>query len=224
MLQLLREKFAAFLQNTNYLHAAKGSQIHKSVKFKGVRLKGPATIGANARLTGVTIAGKISIGRYTVINGPGTTMTSKVHGIEIGNFCSIAKDVSIQEYNHDADRISTYYMRSNIFKTGRAGEHISKGAVVIGHDVWIGTKATILSGVKIGNGAIIAANAVVTKDVPAYAIVGGAPARVLKYRFDQPTIDKLEALKWWEWPVEKIVQHRDLFWDTLDVNQLQAIG
>ena len=80
----------------------------------------------------------------------------------------------------------------------------NKGDIVIGNDVWIGYEATILSGVHIGDGAIIGAKAVVTKDVPAYSIVGGIPAREIKKRFDPETIQKLQQLKWWDWSYEKI--------------------
>jgi carbonic anhydrase/acetyltransferase-like protein (isoleucine patch superfamily) len=75
---------------------------------------------------------------------------------------------------------------------------------MIGHDVWVGVDALILSGVTIGNGAVIAARSVVTKDVPPYAIVAGSPARVVKYRFDEDTIAVLLAIAWWDWPQAKI--------------------
>ena len=80
----------------------------------------------------------------------------------------------------------------------------NKGDIVIGNDVWIGYEAVIMAGVHIGNGAIIAARAVVTKDVPPYTIVGGVPARPIRKRFDEEVIRKLETLKWWDWSVEKI--------------------
>ena len=80
----------------------------------------------------------------------------------------------------------------------------NKGDIVIGNDVWIGYEAVIMAGVHIGNGAIIAARAVVTKDVPPYTIVGGVPARPIRKRFDEEVIRKLETLKWWDWPAEKI--------------------
>lgn len=80
----------------------------------------------------------------------------------------------------------------------------NKGDIVIDNDVWIGYEAVIMAGVHIGNGAIIAARAVVTKDVPPYTIVGGVPARPIRKRFDEEVIRKLEALKWWDWSVEKI--------------------
>lgn len=81
-----------------------------------------------------------------------------------------------------------------------------KGDTVIGNDVWIGYNATIMPGIHIGDGAIIATNAVVTKDVPSYSIVGGTPAKLIRYRFDEEKIDILNTLKWWEWDIEKITE------------------
>jgi virginiamycin A acetyltransferase len=223
MLQFLREKVTAFLLNTNYVKISKDSSIHRTVRLKGTRLNGLIRIDEQVRLSGVNMTGEISIGRYTVINGPNTTINAQHHPVIIGKFCSIAKDVIIQEYNHDMERISTYYMRNNIFKKERPGEHISQGAIHIGNDVWIGAKAIILSGVTIGDGAVIAANAVVTKDVPAYAVVGGTPAKVIKYRFDVTMIQKIKQLSWWDWPLEKIKSNQDLFWDKLKDEMLNAI-
>ena len=80
----------------------------------------------------------------------------------------------------------------------------NKGDIVIGNDVWIGYEAVIMAGVHIGNGAIIAARAVVTKDVPPYTIVGCVPARPIRKRFDEEVIQELETLKWWDWSAEKI--------------------
>ena len=85
-----------------------------------------------------------------------------------------------------------------------AGELPYKGDTVIENDVWIGYDALIMPGVKIGNGAIISSRSVVVADVPAYAIVGGNPARVLKYRFEEDQITRLQDIAWWDWPVDKI--------------------
>ena len=83
----------------------------------------------------------------------------------------------------------------------------SKGDTVVGHDVWFGYGAMIMPGVRIGNGAIIASGSVVTKDVPAYAVVGGNPAKVIRTRFDDATVARLEAVAWWDWDAAKITRH-----------------
>ena len=127
----------------------------------------------------------------------------------IGKFCMIASDVTfiMNGANHLTDAISTYPFA--VFGAGWAGAmegktYPTKGNTVVGNDVWLGYGATIMPGLTIGHGAIVATKAVVTKDVPPYAIVGGNPARVLRMRFPKEEIARLLELAWWDWPVEKI--------------------
>ncbi len=136
----------------------------------------------------------------------------------IGKFCMIASDVTfiMNGANHLTDAFSTYPFA--IFGEGWADAmegktYPQKGNITIGNDVWIGYNATIMAGVTVGDGAIIATNATVVKDVPPYAIVGGNPAKVLKKRFSEATIEHLLRLQWWNWPIEKI---------TANVQQLTA--
>lgn len=159
----------------------------------------------------VWVSGETKIGRYTTINGPNTDIISKLHPVTIGSFTSIARNVSIQEYNHHFDRPSTYFMNKNIFDGKMADDIQSKGPVVIGNDVWIGSHSIILSGVNIGDGAIIAANSVVNADVPPYAIVGGSPARVVRYRFSEEKINELIELSWWNWDLQKLKENEVFF-------------
>lgn len=113
--------------------------------------------------------------------------------------------------NHKVSGFSTYPFQ--IFGNGwekvtpESGDLPFKGDTVIGNDVWIGYEATIMPGVTIGDGAIIASKAVVTKDVPPYAVVGGNPATVLSFRFDEITINELTKIAWWDWPKEKITRN-----------------
>lgn len=134
----------------------------------------------------------------------------------IGKFCALARGVKfiMNGANHKISGISTYPFY--IFGQGwenvmpAAEELPYKGDTEIGNDVWIGYEALFMPGVKIGHGAIISSRSVVTGDVPAYAIVGGNPAKVIRYRFDAETIAKLEDIAWWNWPVEKISRNLTL--------------
>ncbi|QXG55912.1 Vat family streptogramin A O-acetyltransferase [Pantoea jilinensis] len=131
----------------------------------------------------------------------------------IGKFCAIAKGVQfiMNGANHSMAGFSTYpfYIFGNGWEASQpqAGDLPDKGDTVIGNDVWIGYQALIMPGIKIGNGAIISSRSVVTSDVPAYSIMGGNPARVIRQRFNDETISILEKLAWWDWPVEKITQN-----------------
>ncbi|SDB95488.1 Acetyltransferase (isoleucine patch superfamily) [Succiniclasticum ruminis] len=117
-------------------------------------------------------------------------MSNERHKITIGSFCSIASDVTlIVESDHPINKLSTFPFKVKCLN--QKCEAISKGDIIIGNDVWIGYGSIILSGVHIGQGAIIAAGSVVAKDVPAYAIVAGVPAKVIKYRFSKEIIEKL---------------------------------
>lgn len=129
--------------------------------------------------------------------------------LTIGRFCSIADRVEILlGGNHRVDWTSTYPFAAmtGLFPTaaGLEGHHASGGDVVIGHDVWLGSGAMILSGVKIGHGAVIAARAVVTRDVPPYAIVGGNPAKLIRSRFGDTRIAALLDAAWWDLSREEL--------------------
>ncbi|SIQ63392.1 CatB-related O-acetyltransferase [Pontibacter lucknowensis] len=134
--------------------------------------------------------------------------------LRIGKFCAIASGAKfiMNGGNHETKPISTYPFE--IFANGwerkggtDASEYPYKGDTVIGNDVWIGYEAVIMPGVKIGNGAIVATKAVVTKDVPDYAIVAGNPAQVVKMRFVESEIAQLLQTAWWDWSVEKITRN-----------------
>lgn len=131
----------------------------------------------------------------------------------IGKFCSIACGAKFlfTSANHTLRSLSTYpfplfFEEWEMDKKQVASAWDNKGNIVIGNDVWIGYEAIILSGVNIGDGAIIGARAVVAKDVPPYTVVGGIPAKEIKKRFDEETINKLQQIQWWNWSFEKIQQ------------------
>ncbi|WP_052172363.1 CatB-related O-acetyltransferase [Psychroserpens jangbogonensis] len=139
--------------------------------------------------------------------------------VEIGSYCSLGNNVKLYTTNHDVNFASTQgYVYRKYFKTDHPGENQSnptasrtKGPILIKNDVWIGDDVKIMSGVSIGNGACIAAGSIVTKNVGDYEIVGGAPARFLKYRFTENVITFFKEVKWWNWTDRKIKNNEHFF-------------
>lgn len=145
----------------------------------------------------------VSIGKYSY--GLNKNMVAGLHPdapLRVGNYCSIGPDVLLfSKADHPVNLPSTFPFKAEIWqREGPNPDAVTKGGITIGHDVWIGARAMVMSGVTIGNGAVVAAGAIVTQDVPAYAITGGNPARVIKYRYDETTIARLQSLEWWLWP------------------------
>ena len=143
----------------------------------------------------------------------------------IGKFCMIASDVKfiMNGANHLSNAISTYPFAvfGNGWESAMEGKtYPNKGNIEIGNDVWIGYNATIMAGVKIGDGAIIATNATVVSDVEPYSIVGGNPAREIKKRFSPEIIERLLKFQWWNWDIEKITKNVQNLTD-LDIDKLE---
>jgi len=204
--------------------------IDKTVKadrtsyISGSEIYGNVEIGQKCKIHKCHIQGNININEYTSLWGPGIFVIGDMDGVVIGKFCSIARYVSLQEVNHNPDKLTTYFIRRNFFENEKCpDETISKGKIIIGNDVWIGAGAHILSGVRIGDGAIIAAGSVVSKDVPPYAIVGGVPAKLIKYRFDRDVVNKLLEIKWWDWPSEKLKNSFNLFTSDVSLDKLNEL-
>ena len=146
--------------------------------------------------------------------------------LEIGKFCSIAHGASfvLNGGNHFADRLSSYpFPIFGCWGEPDPGPWPDKGGITVGHDVWIGWDATIMPGVTIGHGAIIAAKAVVTSDVPPYSIVGGNPAKEIRKRLPDDVIERLLDLAWWDWPVERIREASDALMRA-DIDALESIA
>lgn len=163
---------------------------------------------------------KVSVGKYTY-GRLEVLMFNNENNLRIGSFCSIApKTVFLLSADHYTDHISSFPYKVKVTKS-LDREGISKGDIIVDDDVWIGFRSTILSGVHIGQGAIVAAGSVVTKDVPPYAIVGGVPAKVIKYRFSPEMITELLKVDYSQLTEELVKEHiEDLYRDLEDTSQL----
>jgi len=150
-----------------------------------------------------------SVGKYTYSQKPIIHFANNESKLTIGSFCSIASNLNVYlGGNHRTDWITTYpfgHINQNKFNSFNGIGHPStKGDVIIGNDVWIADNVTIMSGITIGDGSIIACNSHVVKDVEPYSLVGGNPAKIIKYRFTKDQIEKLLQIKWWNWDDDKI--------------------
>ena len=200
-----------------YELAATGSRdIHNKLRFKEATvdknccINSQTNIDENSHILDNCLILNSTIGRFTYVG-----RNSIVQNARIASFCSIANDVFIGLGSHPIDLFSTspiFYRVANTFKielVKKDYEFAEYRPIHIGHDVWVGARAIVLDGVNIGDGAIIAANSLVTKDVPPYAIVGGIPAKVIRYRFSDEKIEHLLKIQWWSWPLTEISNRMD---------------
>lgn len=151
----------------------------------------------------------MSVGKYTYFAQEPNICWSHSSEVSFGKFCSIASNLTIYlGGNHNTNWVTTYpfgHVHQETFnRFNGAGHPSTKGNVIIGNDVWIADNVTIMSGVTIGDGAIIANGSHVVKNVEPYSLVGGNPAKFIKYRFSKDQIEKLLLIKWWDWEDEKI--------------------
>lgn len=171
-----------------------------------------AKIGRRAIIRrGSEVGPQVEIGDFSYISGP----RSYVEAAIIGKYCSIARQTTIGVSGHNYKIVTTHPVVIDPYYgcVDALVKETQKSAPVIGHDVWVGLGSFVMRGVTIGNGAVVAANSVVTKDVAPYSIVGGNPARHISYRFQPHVIEALQKICWWDWSDDKIRQYRADFYD-----------
>jgi virginiamycin A acetyltransferase len=210
----VRKKFGLRVfrnNNFNYRDFSESNiECDKQVVIYNAKLAGKVKIGKGTHINNSTVAGQVEIGNYTSINGPHSFVIAKHNNVRIGNYTSIAHNVSILEYSHKLNSLSTSLLNKRITGSSAMEDTCSKGDINIGSDVWIGAGAVVLSGTRVGNGAVIGANSVVTKDVPDYVVVAGNPADIIKYRFEQDAIWGLLELGWYNYDLSCIEALGDL--------------
>lgn len=180
-------------------------RFKKATIDNGCSINYKTQINKNSRLLENSILNNVFLDSYSYVG-----RNSLIQNTSIGKFCSIANDVMIGLGSHPTDFFSTsplFYRKRNTFGINLVDKDLDFKEYVetiIENDVWIGARVTVLDGVKIQNGAIVAAGALVTSDVPPYAIVGGVPAKIIRYRFEKSKIEDLLKTEWWNKDLKEI--------------------
>lgn len=175
--------------------------------FAGVEIDALSTLEPPVRISPNTMVYGSSIGCYSYVGA-----RSVIQNAKIGRFCSGAWGITLGASAHPLDRATTHTFPWRPQDGGFvANLDLAADPVHVGHDVWIGCDSIVLSGLTIGNGAVVAAGAVVTHDVPEYAVVMGAPARIVRFRYDEAVRSRISGLHWWDWPRDVLQRHVELF-------------
>lgn len=184
-----------------------GKEVHDTYESFGVSrgIQNVSCEGENLIADGCNFSGKIKLGYATTLG-----YNNFIHGdVVIGKYCQLGVDVAIFTKNHPVNYMSTY-INKNLFN-GELKKLRQENKIVIGNDVWVGHNVIVVGNVTIGNGAILAAGSVITKDVAPYTIVGGVPAKEIKKRFSDTIIKEIEELKWWDKNQTELEKLKPLF-------------
>jgi len=217
-----------------------GVKIFRCAEASKSELGDHSIVGNESILIESLIEDRVSINRrnYVLRSSVGrmsyTGIGTSIRSARVGRFCSISWNVSIGGGDHYFDRATTSPLwRLNMMNQDKIDHSSNKvlqerfdelPACIVGNDVWIATNPVILRDIKIGNGAIIGANAVVRKDVEPYTIVAGVPAKVVRKRFEDEIAIALDDLQWWDWPIEEIYKDADLIYSKkVDMNVIQQL-
>lgn len=194
------------------LYFLNAPDVKEKVKLSGFSrgLQNVTFEGKNAVPDRCNFSGKIHIGYATTL-GYNNLLGGN---ITIGKYCQLGVDVAIHATNHPIHHLTTY-INSNLFD-GELKQFKEENTITIGHDVWVGHNVIIVGNVTIGNGAILAAGSVVTKDVEPYTIVAGVPAKPLKKRFSEKVISEIEELQWWNLSEAELTKIKPLFFKNLE--------
>ncbi len=186
--------------------------IANNVELTNSKIDDFAAIRHHASIRNCNIGKYTSVGRYT-----------KIMHTDIGAFCSISWDTTINAIQHPLNRltVNAFPYISDYGGTDKRSQFYKR--VFIKNDVWIGANSVILPGLKIGNGAVIAANTLVTRNVPDYAIVAGVPSKILRFRFRKEIINRLQELKWWELDFEVIKKNMSVFQSVFNMENIKEL-
>lgn len=202
---------SANILNSSY---GDGFRCYRNVSVIDSSIGAGVTIGDDTTVARCTLGNNVALNRRSYVNDSSIDSFSYagsntiINFSSIGKYCSLARNVDIGGFDHDYHKITTMPMfRFKQLSDGVNPEFKNSELCYVGNDVWIAAGAQVLHKVKVGDGAVIGGGAVVTKDVPPYAIVAGVPAKIIKYRFDESIICDLMDIKWWDWPEDVVLKN-----------------
>lgn len=208
LLDPIRQRYGSAIDSVRYRlrYGNKHVRLEPFVNLYNVSFGSYVNVAHHAQISNSAIGKRSSIGRYT-----------KIKNAEIGRYCSISWDITIGATFHPLDHLTSHaFWYKKKFGLCEEDLEFDFRTTRIGNDVWIGCNAVIMPGVTIGNGAVIGAGSIVTKDIPPYAICAGNPAKILRFRFDDDEIELIESLAWWNWDDKKLKENILLFRRPLD--------